>query len=200
MLKAVYRFMLFHGVKKFILPFFISAQRAKDSFEDWERLIAIRPRPIEDSSHDCTDKKRSRIWCHAASVGELEALWPIICKISERGHELIVTIFSESAKKSLFQLKDQLLKTNVQLIFSGYAPWEGQWSEAFQRLRPSLFLTTKYEAWPDLWFSLIENDIPLAMISAKNRKSLRIVNTLCRRVTGKTPNLLLFVDRERRFK
>src|SRR5687768_10513621 len=48
-----------------------------------------------------------RAWFHAASVGELECLWSVVEAIAARGPvELVLTVFSESARKSISRLKE----------------------------------------------------------------------------------------------
>lgn len=133
-----------------------------------------------------------RIWFHAASVGELESLWPLVGLAGNNGSEIILSIFSESAWGSLNQLKTSLEKLNVRIIASGYSPWEGHWKKAFLGLEPHLFVTSKYEAWPDLWASLTELKIPLAIVSARPRKSLKLARRLCKLFVGKLPKLFLF--------
>jgi 3-deoxy-D-manno-octulosonic-acid transferase len=112
--------------------------------------------------------------------------------MGENHYELILTILSESAWTSLNRLKKDLLDRGVKIIFAGYSPWEGKWRKAIRKLRPSFFMTAKYEAWPDLWISLKEADVPLGIVSARARKSLRVVKRLCQLFSGGTPKLLLF--------
>ena len=176
--KGSYRFIQGQIVRRYVLPFFFSSQRVLESFSS-----------LPDSSPQ--NGIQGRVWFHAASVGELEVLWPLILLSAEKGQELLVTILSESAHSSLKKLRGQLGKQG-QLIFAGYAPWEGQWISAFDCFHPSLFVTAKYEAWPDLWISLAEKNIPLAIVSVKARKSLRIAKIFCHVLLGSLPRLFLF--------
>ncbi len=175
-----------------LLSLVFSSSRLKKSRQDRVRLKHLAVGATQVSS--------DRIWYHAASVGELETLWPLVVKSAERGVELVITILSESADRSLESLIAELNSRSALILFSGYAPWEGYWGEYLDRLQPGLFVTARYEAWPDLWMSLAERTIPLAVVSASDRKSLRLAQRLCFLMGQDVPRLLFFActstDRE----
>lgn len=187
MLKRIYRYLQSKWVKPLILNRFFSSTRIAESFEnqfDWKS---------EDFDPYRSEKFRfNRIWFHAASVGELESIWPLIQLISTKNAEVILTVFSESAKNSVMRLKKALEAQSTRVIFCGYSPWEGSWDKALRSLKPDLFVTAKYEAWPDLWMSLSERNIPLAIVSAHARKSFRIAKLLCNWMGGRLPRMILF--------
>lgn len=113
------------------------------------------------------------LWFHAASVGELEAFLPVIERLENTSDfYFIITVFSKSAFQHLMNLRK--LSAESRVIYKGFSPWEGQWAEALREFRPKIFFTTKYEAWPDLWASLSKLQIPLWVLGAKSRKSLKI--------------------------
>ncbi len=176
-LRKSYRWIQRVLVKKFILPHFFSG----------DRLLDISWRDLESK----TDFQKRRVWVHAASVGELESLSHLVLKLAEQGYELVLTVMSESARESVERLGKNLAP-GASLIYCGYAPWEGEWSVAFQAFRPHLWITAKYEAWPDLWVSLKEQAIPLAIVSVHARRSLRIAKAFCWSLLGEYPFLILF--------
>ena len=92
----------------------------------------------------------------------------------------------------LESLKKALSEMSVSVLYAGYSPWEGEWARALHQLNPTLFITAKYEAWPDLWVSLREKSIPLAIVSVHSRKSLKIARFFCEIFSGGLPRLLLF--------
>jgi 3-deoxy-D-manno-octulosonic-acid transferase len=179
LLKKLYRIFQSRIVKSCVLPLCFSQERLLEAAQTQKEFLAL-------ASAQCP-----RIWFHASSVGELESLWPIIQLFSEKKWELIVTIFSESARGSL-----EKLKSEISLLVAGYAPFEGEWYRTLKHTRPSFFVTAKYEAWPDLWFSLAELDIPLAIVSTSARKSLRFAKKCCQALEGKIPRLICFVALE----
>ena len=167
MLKGSYRIFQRVVVQNLFLPFVFSKKRMSEAQNNQREIESIRLESVFSS-----ESLKKRIWCHAASVGELESLWPLILFLAEQKSEIILTILSESARPSLERLKLALVEKGAKIAFCGYSPWEGHWSKALKALRPSLFITAKYEAWPDLWVSLKEEKVPLAIVSAQSRKSL----------------------------
>lgn len=126
------------------------------------------------------EKGVPRVWFHAASAGELESLWSVISLWVERSQgECILTVFSPSAEGALRKLEAELGKSETcRVLFAGYCPWEGAWGDALKMLKPDLFVTAKYEAWPELWASLAQEGIPLAIVGARARRSLKVARDL----------------------
>jgi 3-deoxy-D-manno-octulosonic-acid transferase len=140
---------------------------AKKFFSDPKARAAIFNEPTRP-------KKGPRVWFHASSVGELEMLIPVIDAVGV-SVEVVVTAFSDSAADALELLRMKLLaRLGPRLIFMGFAPWEGEWERAFGQYQPDHFVTARYEAWPELWASLGERRIPLAIVGARARRSLRV--------------------------
>lgn len=137
------------------------------------------------------------LWFHAASVGELEALWPVILEMSQKNRKIIISIFSPSAESSLKKLVQELTArstashSGIPLSLDwGYSPWEGEWGEYLLRNKPTAFITHKYEAWPDLWMSLTELQVPLVIVGARIRGSLKFAKRICLFFVGRLPRLL----------
>ncbi len=144
------------------------------------------------------------IWFHAASAGELEILWELVVAAAARGTAVVVTGFSRSAEKSLARLQTELraraeLRASERgaILWVGGSPLEGCWAEALDHLRPSVFVTAKYEAWPELWASLGERNIPLVVVSARARRSLRAAKSACRLMGARLPRIRFVVSDER---
>lgn len=139
---------------------------------------------------------RTRIWFHAASVGELESLWPLVEFANSDGKiDLILTVFSTSAWGHLHRMARKL-EGNAPL-FSGYSPLEGDWFEALRVIQPELFVTAKYEAWPEMWNALAHLSTPLAIIGAKPRSSILWAKRILNFLSGKIPKIHFFsFDRE----
>jgi 3-deoxy-D-manno-octulosonic-acid transferase len=200
-------------VQQVLISRFASPERIRVGRSQWAFLDS--PCPNETQKHG-----RHRIWWHAASVGELEILWPLMIRVAEEarsetsreksnetsneirqgarqgsaesGLEFVITILSESAQERLEKLNATLAKLGMPVVFSGYSPWEGGWSSALGALRPDLFITSKYEAWPELWVGLEERQIPLLIVSAKDRRSLKLCRGICRLLGASLPEMSLF--------
>lgn len=132
-----------------------------------------------------------RVWFHAASVGELESLWPLVERAAaEAGTRLVLTVFSSSAWGHLHKMARKL--DGPPPLYVGYSPLEGGWREAIETLSPDLFVTAKYEAWPEIWDSLAAFGIPLAIIGAKPRSSILWAKRILGVFGGTTPEIIFF--------
>lgn len=206
--------------QKALVPRFATEKRLEEGHLQWSKIFKERSQEkglsitrgfseeqgssqIQDGyqhSPSSLAKRASRtIWWHAASVGELEILWPVMIGLV-RDESLqrvdlkptfVITILSESADDRLKKLVRALEDLGVQPVFAGYSPWEGSWREALLAFSPDLFITSKYEAWPELWSSLAELGIPLTIVSAKDRKSLRVCRKVCELLGSKLPPMTL---------
>ena len=140
-----------------------------------------------------------RVWFHAASVGELEGLWPVARLWAEAGGEVLLTNFSDSATSALARLGAELDKIGDgrRILYRGFSPLEGAWRKAAESLKPDVFVTSKYECWPDLWAALAELEVPLVVTGARPRRSLRVAALASRVLQGQPPPLrFLCVDEE----
>ena len=179
MLTRFYRGFQTGLVARFVLPMVFQKSRSEMALSG-DLLAKFPVSPLNG---------RERIWFHAASVGELESLWTVILAWASRHEEVIVTVLSESASDHLRRMREALAVTRCKACFVGYAPWEGEWLEALRKLKPSLFVTAKYEAWPDLWMSLAETRVPLVVVGAKWRRSLDVAKRACRWMNSGLPSL-----------
>ena len=111
------------------------------------------------------------IWLfHAASVGELEAIRPVIDRITKRGNQrIVVTVFSPSA----FRIKPTLPAVEVLC----YLPFDSLWNQRIllKTIKPQLVIFSKHDVWPNLLVAAHEQNIPTALINANfHPHSLRI--------------------------
>lgn len=136
------------------------------------------------------------IWWHAASAGELEALWPVILAWFEKGGSGGITVFSSSGLPGLEKIRREIAdlgsKVSGKLLFLGLSPREGNWEATLKEISPSHFITFKYEAWPDLWASLSRLKIPLSVVGARPRRSLAFVRKACAWLGVEIPALRFF--------
>ena len=147
-----------------------------------------RERPWQAPAAD----ERPVVWFHSASQGELEAILPILKRI-ESGRipiRVIVTAFSPSALGRLERLRSEFPR--LAFAHVGPSPFEGEWERAFGSFRPEIFVTYKYDAWPDLWRALGKLRISTAVLSAVARPSLAVVARLAEWRFLRLPPLFFF--------
>jgi len=128
-------------------------------------------------------------WFHAASAGELEILIPLIQELHEKGIPIGVSVFSESALAALSKLPEGLL-------YSGFSPRESRWKTLLENFRAERVIVAKYEAWPGLWAACSTLDVPLILVNAQERRSLRWVRRFLKLFSVLPPRLYFFVADE----
>jgi len=172
-------------LQKGALPLFVPKER-----------LSLADEIFSIPDHRIARAAKNRVWFHAASVGELESLWPLIeLATQEEDDAVILTVFSSSA----FQhAKKMMLKMGSErVLFAGYSPFEGDWRAALEKYQPRLFVTAKYEAWPELWCALSQMKIALAIIGAKLRPSLILAKRVVHYLGYKLPTMTLFTFSEK---
>lgn len=135
------------------------------------------------------------IWFHAASVGELEILWTCIERCAQEGCGLVLTVFSGSARRQVEKLAQEIHDQHQCVLAYGMSPLEGYWKEEIQKYPIDTFVTAKYEAWPDLWTSLAILEIPLVIVGAQWRSSLKWAKRMCLSLVGTLPQITLLTIR-----
>ncbi len=124
---------------------------------------------------------------HAASVGELEILMPLIEGFAAKKIPMVVTVFSDSAFPQVARL------TQI-ATYAGPSPMESDWSAFFQKFQIAKVIVSKYEAWPALWIECSVRNLPLILIHAKWRPSLALVKILIFIFGFPLPRLYLFAE------
>jgi 3-deoxy-D-manno-octulosonic-acid transferase len=181
---AAYRGVQGWLVEPWFLPRWMSEERLAEEKDHGLRVLKLPSRR----------EGVKRAWFHAASVGELESLAPVIEGWIQDGSEAIVTVLSESAGRAVRRFAE--IKGEGQVLYAGYSPWEGAWGTVLKKAQVNVFVTAKYEAWPELWTSLAALEIPLVIVGAKARRSLRWVGVLCSILGGSVPKLHLLSARD----
>lgn len=162
-------------------------------------LLGKRASPLFPASPGAT----GCFWIHAASAGELEALVPVIDQLRAQGMGGHVSVFSRSGEKGLTRLREnweQAPRGQLGASWSAdFSPREGEWSQALREFAPRAIVTYRYEAWPDLWQSAAELGIPVTVLGAQDRPSLRWASRILSLLGGKIPRLrfALFDESER---
>jgi 3-deoxy-D-manno-octulosonic-acid transferase len=129
-------------------------QGKEDAARRGERLgIAGLPRPAG-----------SVVWLHAASVGETNAVLPVIDALAQRRpglHFLLTTGTRTSAELAVRRLGANALHQYVPLDAPDYV------RSFLDFWRPDLGVFTESEIWPNLVLEASERGIPLALVNAR---------------------------------
>ena len=120
------------------------------------------------SSHFNVDKKNNKklIWLHAASIGELKSIIPIINQLNRNYKKLEFLITTTTLSSSnLSKIELGKIKNTRHRFF----PLDVEFLiEKFLRLwKPDLIFLVDSEIWPNLVLNAKKNGVPLALLNAR---------------------------------
>jgi 3-deoxy-D-manno-octulosonic-acid transferase len=120
----------------------------------------------------CRGKKNQSneplVWVHAASVGEVEAISPLVRALRDQGESLLFTAFTPSGYKTIQRNFSDSIET-------GIIPIDFIWfcRRFFRQRRIKLCLLMETELWPELLFQATRNRLPIIRVNARlSRKSI----------------------------
>ena len=126
------------------------------------RYLALR------TARDTTDQE-SRIWIHAASVGEVHAVTPLVQALMERGNKILFTSFTATGYQAIqSEFADSVRSTVI--------PIDCFWHcrNFFTRHNIKLGVIMETELWPELLYQARRQDIDLLLVNARlSKKSLQ---------------------------
>ena len=108
------------------------------------------------------------IWVHAASVGEVEAISPLVRALYDQGESLLFTAFTTSGYKTIQRNFPDSIET-------GIIPIDFFWfcRRFFRQRRIKLCLLMETELWPELLYQATRNELPIIRVNARlSRKSV----------------------------
>ncbi|MFV1985414.1 MAG: 3-deoxy-D-manno-octulosonic acid transferase [Thiohalomonadales bacterium] len=118
--------------------------------------------------------KPKGIWIHAASVGEVNAVIPLILKIHEENPEQSITLTSNTVTSASI-VKKQL----PQSVQHYYFPLDYSWAvkRIINKINPKTLFIVETEFWPNLYIHVHRKNIPLIIINGRiSEKTLHAKN------------------------
>jgi len=119
------------------------------------------------------------VWVHAVSVGEAEAVFPLIKRIQQQfpAQKIVVTTTTPTGRERV----RAVLGKSVEQVFLPYDT-VAIVKRFFKQFKPSLAIIMEKEIWPNLFFHCAKNNIPLyiinARLSASSAKNYKKIPTL----------------------
>lgn len=105
---------------------------------------------------------RHPVWIHAASVGEVHAVAPLVRALGARGERLLVTSFTATGYRAIErQFGDAVARGVIPLDCAPLA------RRFVGRLKPRLGLIMETELWPELLYAAAAARVPLVMVNAR---------------------------------
>lgn len=145
---------LWQSIKAFELRYFL------------QRLAIALPKKIN----------KQGVWIHAASVGEVNAIIPLILKIQNNFPDIPLTLTTNTSTSASVVKKQ--LPDSIQHI---YFPLDYRWAvkRLINILNPKTVFIVETEFWPNLYTELDKKNIPLTIINGRiSEKTLHAKNWL----------------------
>ncbi|MCY4514189.1 MAG: 3-deoxy-D-manno-octulosonic acid transferase [Candidatus Tectomicrobia bacterium] len=135
------------------------------------------------------------LWFHAASVGEVQGLHPIIAALHDRfpSRPVVLSTFTPSGKAMA-----QALVPQAGRIF--LLPFDLPWivAKIVRRLRPSALIVQETELWPNLFRCLGQLQVPIVLvngrISSRSLGRYALIRPFTRQVLGNVSLVLAQSD------
>ena len=119
---------------------------------------------------------KNGLWIHAASVGEVNAVIPLILKIQQENPALPITLTSNTITSAAIVKKQ--LPDNIQHY---YFPLDYRWAmkRIISKIKPKTLFIVETEFWPNLYTLAHKKNIPLIIINGRiSEKTLHARNWL----------------------
>jgi 3-deoxy-D-manno-octulosonic-acid transferase len=139
--------------------------------------------PDQDRPNQDTPDHDPRIWVHAASVGEVRAITPLVQALIDGGHKILFTSFTASGFQAIQRdLADSVRSTVIPID----CYWHCRRFFAGNNIKLGLIMET--ELWPELLYQARHHDIELllvnARLSARSLETNRFVRALLAHTLG----------------
>lgn len=144
---------------------FLLVFRKKARAGIWQKLGFV-PSFIGDDrqNHKATGTGKSAVWFHAVSVGEFNAVYPLLNAFHERHPDLDVVVSTTTATGQALA-KQKIGNWAKVIYFPLDLPWSvSAWLDA---VRPSLIVVVETEMWPGFLFQCKRRSIPVAIVNGR---------------------------------
>jgi 3-deoxy-D-manno-octulosonic-acid transferase len=107
---------------------------------------------------------RHRVWIHAVSVGELQAIIPIVESLCKRLDTQVVLTVTTSTAYALALQKLKATCLDIRPFPIDFQPFS---AAAWRRIRPDLCLLMEGELWPEHLHQAKLHDVPVLLVNAR---------------------------------
>ena len=128
-----------------------------------------------------TADQQARIWVHAASVGEVHAIAPLVKGLLERGHKILFTSFTATGYQAI-------QRDFAERVTSSVIPIDCYWHcrRFLMRNNIRLGVVMETELWPELLYQARRKGIELVLVNARLSKKSLQANALVRALLART--------------
>lgn len=141
--------------------FFLSWPKLKKKYsEGYEERKGIQSQELIEKL-----KGKRPFWVHGVSVGEVQALMPVLRAARDSGYSgpIIISTTTETGREMAFRLGEGLFDFHI------YYPWDKKKfvKRALQSLNPWAFATAETELWPNMLWELKDASVPAFLINGR---------------------------------
>lgn len=110
-------------------------------------------------------KGKKRIWIHAASVGEVNLVKPLISKLAGHNEDIVLSVFTDTGMQTANKAFPNLPAFILPLDFSFLI------SKTIKTVNPDIIVLVESELWPNLITESHRQNIPIILINARITES-----------------------------
>ena len=147
----------------FLFPFFVAITFSR-RFYNKEDKIRFKEKLTIDESFFPKDKKV--IWIHAASVGEINSVFPLVDELIKNDENLFILLTSTTLSSSQLIKKKNFDKRNFKHHFFTL---DVQFlvNKFLNHWRPTLVIFVESEVWPNYLIEINKRKIPLMLLNGR---------------------------------
>lgn len=121
------------------------------------------------------------VWVHASSVGEVQAVTPLVTALLDRGEKIMFTCFTATGL-------DAIQNNFSDRVHNGVIPIDLYWlcQRFLAKHRFKLGLVMETELWPELLYQARMQKIPLLLINARLSPKTSAASKFVRQLAGAT--------------
>ena len=108
------------------------------------------------------EKSRPRIWIHAVSVGEVNAIRPLARRLSEEGFDLFLSTTTDTGQEQARRLFGDSLA-----VFFFPLDFVSVCSRVLRQLQPDLLVLAESEIWPNLIEAASRLQVPVILVNGR---------------------------------
>ncbi len=129
----------------------------------WRQKLGLYSTTIQQWLNNTPTGNDKRVWVHAVSVGEFNAIRAVVIALVKQGHQVVITTTTKTGQglaKQVFEKASQ-----VQVL---YCPWDIRWAvqRAVSNISPDVVLIAETELWPNL-IDVASARCPVLLINAR---------------------------------
>ncbi|MBI5360106.1 MAG: 3-deoxy-D-manno-octulosonic acid transferase [Planctomycetes bacterium] len=110
-------------------------------------------------------KSGKRIWIHAASVGEVNLVKPLISKLAGRNEDIVLSVFTDTGMQAANKAFPHLPAFILPLDFSFLI------KRILKTVKPDVIVLVESELWPNLITESRRQNVPIILINARVTES-----------------------------